>query len=38
MTLANVSVYNLFGESGKPADLIKKHGLDAEHIARPIRF
>ena len=30
--LEYVAVNDKFGESGKPADLMKKYGLDAEHI------
>ena len=31
-----VAVNDSFGESGKPADLMKKYGLDAEHIIRAV--
>jgi transketolase len=29
-----VAVNDTFGESGKPEELMKKYGLDAEHIVR----
>lgn len=32
-----VAVDDSFGESGKPADLMKKYGLDAENIVRAVR-
>lgn len=32
-----VAVNDSFGESGKPADLMKKYGLDAENIVRAVR-
>ncbi|HEY0769605.1 MAG TPA: transketolase C-terminal domain-containing protein, partial [Sphingobacteriaceae bacterium] len=35
--LEYVAVDDSFGESGKPADLMKKYGLDAENIVRAVR-
>lgn len=32
-----VAVNDSFGESGKPADLMKKYGLDAEHIVKAVQ-
>lgn len=32
-----VAVNDSFGESGKPADLMKKYGLDAEHIIKAVQ-
>ena len=32
-----VAVDDSFGESGKPADLMKKYGLDAEHIVKAVQ-
>lgn len=32
-----VAVNDSFGESGKPADLMKKYGLDADHIVRAVQ-
>jgi transketolase len=32
--LEMVAVMDQFGESGKPADLMKKYGLDADHIVK----
>lgn len=32
--LEYVAVNDTFGESGKPAELLKKYGLDAEHIVK----
>lgn len=32
-----VAVNDSFGESGKPADLMKKYGLDAEHIVAAVQ-
>ena len=31
-----VAVNDSFGESGKPADLMKKYGLDADHIVKAV--
>jgi transketolase len=31
-----VAVNDSFGESGKPADLMKKYGLDADHIVQAV--
>ena len=31
-----VAVDDSFGESGKPADLMKKYGLDADHIVKAV--
>ena len=31
--MARVGVMDIFGESGKPADLLVKYGLTAENIA-----
>lgn len=35
--IRRIGVQDVFGESGAPADVVKKHGLDAEGIARQIR-
>ena len=32
-----VAVNDSFGESGKPADLMKKYGLDADHIIKAVQ-
>lgn len=32
-----VAVNDSFGESGKPADLMKKYGLDADHIVKAVQ-
>jgi transketolase len=32
-----IGVQDVFGESGAPADIIRKHGLDREGIARQVR-
>lgn len=32
-----VAVNDTFGESGKPAELMKKYGLDAEHIVKAVQ-
>ena len=32
-----VGVKDTFGESGKPADLYKKYGLTAQHIAEAVK-
>ena len=32
-----VAVNDSFGESGKPAELMKKYGLDAEHIVAAVQ-
>lgn len=32
-----IGVQDVFGESGSPADVIRKHGLDREGIARQVR-
>jgi len=32
-----VAVNDTFGESGKPADLMKKYGLDAEHVVKAVQ-
>jgi transketolase len=32
-----VAVNDSFGESGKPADLMKKYGLDSEHIIQAVQ-
>ena len=31
------AVNDSFGESGKPADLMKKYGLDADHIVKAVQ-
>lgn len=35
--ILRIGVQDVFGESGSPEDLIRKHGLDAEGIARQAR-
>lgn len=35
--LLRIGVHDVFGESGTPADLLAKHGLDAAGIARQVR-
>jgi len=32
-----IAVNDSFGESGKPADLMKKYGLDADHIVKAVQ-
>jgi len=32
-----VAVNDSFGESGKPAELMKKYGLDAEHVVKAVQ-
>lgn len=35
--IRRIGVQDVFGESGAPAEVVKKHGLDTESIARQIR-
>jgi transketolase len=35
--LEMVAVNDSFGESGQPLDLLKKYGLDAEHIVKAVQ-